>query len=120
MLGFYYQTTLSEKARLYGTYYQGDLELLRGAGIQPDQLSGDERTEYGGNLDLRLGDFTAFAQFVKEESANLPRTGFEVEASYRLVLGDPPTPRLSSPPSSLPSATAASATIGPLRRSSSP
>jgi hypothetical protein len=88
VLGFYYGTRLSEQARLNGTYYQGDLELLRGAGIPPDQLSGDERTEYGGNLDLRLGGFTAFAQLVKEEAANLPRTGFEVEASYRLVLGD--------------------------------
>jgi hypothetical protein len=88
VLGFYYRTRLSEKARLNGTYYQGDLELLRGAGIPPDQLSGDERTEYGGNLDLRLGGFTAFAQFVQEEAAGLPRTGIEVEASYRLVLGD--------------------------------
>ena len=88
VLGFYYHTRLSEQARLNGTYYQGDLELLRGAGIPPDQLSGDERTEYGGNLDLRLGGFTAFAQLVKEEAASLPRIGFEVEASYRLVLGD--------------------------------
>jgi hypothetical protein len=88
VLGFYYRTRLSEEARLNGTFYQGDLEILRGAGIPPDQLSGDERTEYGGNLDLRLGGFTAFAQFVKEEAASLPRTGFEVEASYRLVLGD--------------------------------
>ena len=93
LLGFYYQTTLADEARLYGTYYQGDLELLRGAGIPPDQLSGDERTEYGANLDLRLGDFTAFAQLVKEEAADLPRTGFEVEASYRLVLGDPADPK---------------------------
>ncbi len=85
VLGFYYRTTLSDAARLNGTYYQGDLELLRGAGIPPDQLSGDERTEYGGNLDLRLGGFTAFAQLVREEAAGLPRTGFEVEASYRLV-----------------------------------
>jgi hypothetical protein len=93
LLGFYYQTTLSDEARLNGTYYQGDLELLRGAGIPPNELSGDERTEYGANLDLRLGDLTAFAQFVKEEAANLPRTGFEVEASYRLVLGDPADPK---------------------------
>jgi hypothetical protein len=93
LLGFYYQTTLSDAARLNGTYYQGDLELLRGAGIPPDQLSGDERTEYGANLDLRLGELTAFAQFVKEKAANLPRTGFEVEASYRLVLGDPADPK---------------------------
>ena len=29
VLGFYYQTTLSGKARLYGTYYQGDLRSVR-------------------------------------------------------------------------------------------
>jgi hypothetical protein len=97
VLGFYYRTTLSEKARLRGTYYQGDLEILRGAGIPPDQLSGDERTEYGANLDLRLGGFTAFAQVVKEEAANLPRSGFEVEASYRLELGDLADPRALFP-----------------------
>ena len=92
VLGFYYQATLPDETHLNGTFYQGDLELLRGRGIPPDQLEGNERTEYGGNLDLRLGCFAFFAQYVKEESANLPRTGVEVEASYRFVtadLGDP-------------------------------
>ena len=97
LLGFYYQTRLSEKARLNGTYYQGDLEILRGAGIPPDQLSGDDRTEYGANLDVRLGGFTAFAQFVKEEAASLPRTGIEIEASYRLALGDLADPKALFP-----------------------
>jgi len=97
ILGFYYETTLAEKARLNGTYYQGDLEILRGAGILPDQLQGDERTEYGANLDLRLGDFTAFAQVVKEKAANLPRTGFEVEAGYRFALGDLADPKALFP-----------------------
>ena len=88
VLGFYYQSTLPEKTPLNGTNYQADLELLAGAGIPPDQLEGDEKTEYGGNVDVRLGEFAAFAQYVKEESANLPRTGFEIEASYRFVTGD--------------------------------
>lgn len=97
VLGFYYQTKLSEKARLNGTYYQGDLELLRGAGIPPDPLSGDERTEYGANLDLRLGDLSLFAQIVKEEAASLPRTGFEAEVSYRFVRGDLADPKAVLP-----------------------
>ncbi len=88
VLGFYYQATVPDETHLNGTFYQGDLELLRGRGIPPDQLEGNERTEYGGNLDLRLGGFALFAQYVKEESANLPRTGVEVEASYRFVTGD--------------------------------
>jgi len=88
LLGFYYQETLPDQTPLNGTLYQGDLELLRGAGIPPDQLAGDERTEWGLNLDLRAGGFALFAQLVKEEAANLPRTGFEVEAGYRFVRGD--------------------------------
>ncbi len=88
ILGFYYQATIPDETHLNGTFYQGDLELLRGAGFPPDQLEGNERTEYGANLDVRLGGFALFAQYVKEESASLPRTGFEVEASYRLVTGD--------------------------------
>jgi hypothetical protein len=97
LLAFAYGTELSDQAPLYGTFYRGDLKLLRGAGIPPDQLSGRHRSEYGANLDLRLGDFTAFVQFVAEESANLPRRGFEIEASYRLVLGDPADTRALFP-----------------------
>lgn len=88
VLGFYYRNTLPEKTHLNGTLYQGDLELLAGAGIPPNGFEGDERTEWGGNLELRLGGLGVFAQFVKEESANLPRKGFEVEAGYRVALGD--------------------------------
>ena len=88
VLGFYYQYTLPEETSLNDTLYQGDLEVLRGAGIPPNEIEGDKRTEWGGNLDLRFGGLGLFAQFVKEESANLPRSGFEVEAGYRIALGD--------------------------------
>jgi hypothetical protein len=88
VLGFYYQTTLPDKTPLNGTFYQADLELLRGAGIPPNELEGDERTEWGFNLDLRAGGLGVFAQYVNEESANLPRSGFEIEAGYRFTLGD--------------------------------
>jgi hypothetical protein len=88
VLGFYYQYTLPEETPLNGTLYQGDLELLAGAGIPPNQFDGDKRTEWGGNLDLRFEGLGVFAQFVKEESASLPRKGFEVEAGYRIALGD--------------------------------
>lgn len=97
LLAFAYGTDLSDEAPLYGTFYRGDLKLLQGAGIPPDQLSGRRRSEYGANLDLRLGGFSLFAQLVAEESANLPRTGFEAEASYRLVLGDPADPKALFP-----------------------
>ena len=88
VMGFYYRTRLSEGAKLRGTFYEGDLDILDGAGGLSLPLSGDDRDEYGANLDVRWGGFSLFGQIVKEEAAGLPRTGFEVEAGYRLVLGD--------------------------------
>jgi hypothetical protein len=88
LLGFYYRTRLSEGARLNGTFYEGDLDILDGAGGISLPIEGDRREEYGASLDLRLGGFSAFGQIVKEESAGLPRLGFEIEAGYRLALGD--------------------------------
>jgi len=88
VLGFYYRTRLSEKARLRGTFYEGDLDILNGAGDISLPLSGNRSERYGGNLDVRLGELTAWAQVVRETLAGLPRTGFELEAGWRIVLGD--------------------------------
>jgi hypothetical protein len=88
LMGFYYKTRLSEGAPLRGTFYEGDLDILDGAGGLSLPISGDDREEYGANLDVRWGGLSLFGQVVKEEAAGLPRTGFEVEAGYRLVLGD--------------------------------
>jgi hypothetical protein len=88
VMGFYYRTRLSEGAKLRGTFYEGDLDILDGAGGLSLPISGDDREEYGANLDVRWGGFSLFGQVVKEEVAGLPRVGFEVEAGYRFVLGD--------------------------------
>lgn len=88
LLGFYYRTRLSPQARLRGTFYEGDLDLLDGAGGLSLPISGDVSERYGGNLDLRLGGFSAFGQVVHETLAGLPRTGIELEAGWRIALGD--------------------------------
>ncbi len=87
-MGFYYRGRLSAQARLRGTFYEGDLDLLDGAGGLSLPISGDRMERYGGNLDVRFGGFTAWGQVVHERLAGLPRTGFEVEAGWRVVLGD--------------------------------
>jgi hypothetical protein len=87
-MGFYYHTRLSEGAKLRGTFYEGDLDILDGAGGLSLPTSGDEREEYGLNLDTRVGGFSLFGQLVKEKAAGLPRLGVEVEAGYRVALGD--------------------------------
>ncbi len=88
VMGFYYKTRLSEGAKLRGTFYEGDLDILNGTGDLSLPVSGDDREEYGVNLDTRVGGFSLFAQIVKEEAAGLPRLGIEVEAGYRFALGD--------------------------------
>jgi hypothetical protein len=88
VMGFYYHTRLSEAAKLRGTFYEGDLDILDGVGGLSLPISGDEREEYGGNLDARLGGLSLFGQVVKQKAAGLPRLGFEVEAGYRFQLGD--------------------------------
>ena len=92
VMGFYYHTRLSPAARLRGTFYEGDLDLLDGTGGISLPISGDRRTEYGANLDAQVGGLGVFVQIVREEAAALPRTGFEVEAGYRVVRGDPADP----------------------------
>jgi hypothetical protein len=88
LLGFYYRTRLSAKARLRGTFYEGDLDILDGTGDPSLPISGDRSERYGGTFDARLGSFSGFGQVVHETLAGLPRTGYEVEAGYRIVLGD--------------------------------
>jgi hypothetical protein len=92
VLGFYYQTTLSDAAKLHGTFYEGDLDILNGAGVSL-AISGNERTEWGFNVDSQYGGLGVFLQYVDEEAASLPRTGIEVEAGYDWVLGDRGDPK---------------------------
>jgi hypothetical protein len=92
VLGFYYRTTLSEAAKLFGTFYEGDLDIFSAAGVTLP-IEGDERTEWGFNVDAELAGFGMFLQYVDEEAASLPRTGISLEVGYDLVLGDRGDPR---------------------------
>lgn len=91
VLAFYYKTKLDESVDLRGTFYGGDLDLLDGAGV-PLPIEGDDRSEYGFNVDFEIGGFGAFLQYVHEELATLPRDGFEVELGYSFLSGDPGDP----------------------------
>jgi hypothetical protein len=87
LLGFYYRTTLSDSIPMHGSFYEGDLDILNGAGVSLP-ITGNERREWGFNLDTQFAGLGLFLQYVDEEAAGLPRTGFEVEAGYDVVLGD--------------------------------
>jgi hypothetical protein len=92
LLGFYYNTNLSEGVKLNGTFYEGDLDLLDGAGGISLPIEGNDRMEYGFNADAQLGDLGLFFQWVHEEAASLPRDGVEIEIGYGFEIGDPGDP----------------------------
>jgi hypothetical protein len=85
VLGWYFQREMQEEARIRGTFYEGDLDLLRGAGV-PLPFEGNDKHEAGGNLEARWAGLRLFAQYVDQEIAALPRHGFEVEAAYVISL----------------------------------
>ena len=85
LLGWYFERRMEDEARLRGTFYEGDLDLLRGVGF-PLPFRGDEKREFGVNLEARLGELRLYAQFLDQKIAELPRQGFEIEAAYRIPL----------------------------------
>jgi hypothetical protein len=87
-MAFAYRGELDETVSLGGTFYGGDLDLLRGSGNQFPYpgLSGNDREEYGLNLRAYLGDISLFGQYVEQEIASLPRSGYELEAAWSIDL----------------------------------
>ncbi|MCB1032999.1 MAG: hypothetical protein KDD47_04095 [Acidobacteria bacterium] len=78
---------LAEGVDLHGTFYGGDLDLLRGPlNMFPLPITDTDKRELGLNLWLYAGDFSLFGQLVDQEVAGLDRSGFEVEAAWRFDL----------------------------------
>ncbi|HYG64928.1 MAG TPA: hypothetical protein VEL74_20265, partial [Thermoanaerobaculia bacterium] len=87
LLAWGYRRQLAETVELEGTFYGGDLDLLRGPGNGPIlPISGDDKEEVGANVWLYLGGLTFFGQYVDQELAGLPRTGIEGEMAWRFEL----------------------------------
>jgi hypothetical protein len=84
-IGWYFHRRMEDAARIRGTFYEGDLDLLRGVAF-PLPFSGDEKSERGVNVEARAGGLRFFGQYVDQTIAELPRSGFEVELAYRLRL----------------------------------
>jgi hypothetical protein len=85
VLGWYFQREMEDAARIRGTFYEGDLDILRGVAF-PLPFSGNDKHETGANLEGRIAGLRVFAQYVDQEIASLPRSGFEVEAAYIISL----------------------------------
>lgn len=85
---FGYRGELEETRSLEGTFYGGDMDLLRGPlnAFPYPALAGNDRHEYGVNVRAYFGDLSLFGQYVDQEIASLPRTGVEVEAAWSFEL----------------------------------
>ncbi|MCP4903224.1 MAG: hypothetical protein GY906_40195 [bacterium] len=83
VMAWYFQRKLEAAPEIEGSYYQGDLQLLWGAGL-PLPFEGDDKWEAGLNLEWRLGNWLGFLQVVKQEIASLDRQGFELETAYNI------------------------------------
>ena len=87
LLVWSYRRDLAEELEIDGSFYGGDLDLLRGPlNSTPLDITNDEKSETGANLWLYLGGFSFFGQIVDQEVAGLDRSGFEAEVSWSFDL----------------------------------
>lgn len=80
-LVWYFHRDLADAAPIRGSFYLGDLTLLKGVLI-PLAFSGRNKSEYGLNVEARRGEWRLFAQYVRQDIANLDRSGFEIELAW--------------------------------------
>ncbi len=92
VLGWWNERKLADSVKIHGTFYGGDLDILNGpeVGLPLSDVSypitNDRKREAGGNVWLYLGGFSFFGQYVDQDLAGLPRTGWEAEAAWRFDL----------------------------------
>jgi hypothetical protein len=87
VLVFGHRRTLSDQVEKDGTFYKGDLQILRGPFDMAElPIHGNVKQEVGGNVWLYLGGFSLFSQYVNQKLAGLPRNGFETELAWTFDL----------------------------------
>jgi hypothetical protein len=85
VLAWIFRRDLADRTSLHGTFYGADLRLLQGVGISLP-IEGNEKLEWGVNVEGRFGPIHLFAQAVKQDVAYLWRQGYEAELSWRIPL----------------------------------
>jgi hypothetical protein len=86
---FHYQRDLADRVEMTGTRYGGDLDVLDASEVRPGArlpISGRNKEEYGARFFGELGNATLIAQYTDQEVAGLERSGWEVEAGYRIAV----------------------------------
>ena len=87
LLAWGYRRQLAETVALEGTFYGGDLDLLRGPFDSTSlPITDDRKREMGGNLRAHVGGLSIFAQYVAQKLAGMDRKGIEGELAWRFDL----------------------------------
>jgi len=84
-LAWYFHRELADAAPIRGSFYLGDIELLKGV-LFPLPFSGRDKSEYGLNVEARRGELRLFAQYVHQDIAKLVRSGVEAELAWQIPL----------------------------------
>ena len=91
---FHYSRDMADREELTGTNYGGDLDLLvldanDIPGLTPRgmPISGRRKRELGARVYAEWHAATVIAQYTSQKVAGLDRSGWEVEAGYRIPLG---------------------------------
>ncbi len=97
LLGWVFHRKLAARVPIEGTIYGGDIDMVDDVPPgTPGWLEDDDKTEAGVNLEARWERFSVFGQWVRQDIGGLVRSGYEVEASYRIptnglfAIGDQP------------------------------
>lgn len=86
VLAWIFQRDLADRTSLGGTFYGADLRLLQGVSGISLPIEGNEKMEWGLNVEARFGPVRFFGQAVKQNVASLWRQGWEAEVSWRIPL----------------------------------
>lgn len=85
VLAWIFRRDLADRVSLHGTFYGADLRLLQGVGVSLP-IEGNEKIEWGVNVEARFGPVHFFGQAIKQTLAYLWRQGWEAELSWRIPL----------------------------------
>jgi len=85
VLAWIFRRTLADRVSINGSFYGGDLRLLEGIGVSLP-IEGNEKMEWGLNVEARVGPVHFFGQAVKQTIAYLWRQGYEAEVAWRIPL----------------------------------
>ncbi len=85
VLAWIFRRDLADRVSLHGTFYGADLRLLQGVGVSLP-IEGNEKIEWGVNVEGRFGPLHVFGQAIKQDVAYLWRQGYEAEVAWRIPL----------------------------------